>query len=131
MNSIIIGLFKSALYLIPFIITYLIFKYEYRKNQNKKISLQKSVNYSTVIYLMGVLYLFNEMFGSFFIGYLLIIFLIALSIILVLQMKNNNEVILIKGLKRLWKISFLIFLGAYVILLFSKLTMFIYQAYLL
>src|SRR5699024_12763643 len=106
MNSTIIGLLKSAFYLIPFIITYLIFKYEYRKNQNKKISLQKSVNYSTVIYLMGVLYLFNEMFGSFFIGYILITFLIILSFILFMQITNNNYVIFIKSFISLYYITY-------------------------
>lgn len=131
MSSIMIGLFKGVLYLMPFIITYLIFRNKYRKNHNKKISLQKTIDYSTVIYLIGVLYLFNNMFGSYFIGYIIIVFLIVLSIILVLQLKYKNEVVLIKGLKGLWKLSFLIYLGIYVLLLFSKLAMYIYQVYIL
>lgn len=108
---------KIVFYLFPFIITFIIYRFIYRKKQNVKKAMKKTITYSTLIYIISVLYLIRMLFGSYFIGYILIILISLLGLILVIQWKNGEEVLLWSGIKVLWRFCFLLFFMSYLSLL--------------
>ncbi|HLR59346.1 MAG TPA: DUF3397 family protein [Pseudogracilibacillus sp.] len=130
MTSIFVENWKALLYGIPFLVTYLIYRFEYRKKGVKKIAAHQSITYSTLFYILGALYLIHKMFESYFIGYILIGLILLLGLILINQWKNDNEVILLKGIKKMWRYCFLVFFMSYFFLLIYHLGKFIYKTFI-
>src|SRR5699024_12686778 len=118
-------------YLIPFVLTYFIYRFSYHKQGNKQKAIYKTITLSTLFFIIGTLLIIHYMFGSYFIGYILIGFLLLLGFILILRWKYYNEVILLKGVKIVWRVSFLIFLARYLILIIFNLSKCIYTPYFL
>lgn len=130
MSSLFVENWKGLFYIIPFLITYLIYRFEYRRKGVKKQSAHRSITYSTLFYILGTLSLIHAMFDSYFIGYILIIFILLLGLILIIQWKIYNEVILLKGIKIVWRFCFLVFFISYFVLLIYNLNGFIYKIFL-
>lgn len=131
MLDLIVENWKVIYYIIPFFMTFLLYRIVYRRSFDEKKATLKSIAYSTIFYIIGVLNIIYGMFNNYFIGYILIIAIVILAIILINQWKNNNEVVLTKGLKSLWKLCFLFFFVSYLGLLLFKIGMFIYLEYIL
>src|SRR5690625_7192306 len=129
MSDLLIENWEVIFYLIPFVLTYYIYHCSYDKQGNKQKAIYKTITLSTLFFIIGTLLTIHSMFGSYFIGYILIGFLLVLGFILVLQWKYYNEVILLKGVKIVWRFSFLIFLASYLILIIFNLSKFIYKTY--
>src|SRR5699024_6996443 len=116
-------------YLIPFVLTYFIYRFSYHKQGNKQKAIYKTITLSTLFFIIGTLLIIHSMFGSYFIGYILMSFLLLLVFILIFHCKYYNDVILLKGVKIVWLFSFLIFLVSYLILIIFNLSKFIYKTY--
>jgi len=129
MSDLLIENWEVIFYLIPFVLTYFIYRFSYHKQGNKQKAIYKTITLSTLFFIIGTLLIIHSMFGSYFIGYILIGFLLLLGFILILQWKYYNEVILLKGVKIVWRFSFLIFLASYLILIIFNLSKFIYKTY--
>lgn len=130
MSSLFVENWKGLIYIIPFLITYLVYRFEYRKKGVKKRAAHRSITYSTLFYMLGTLSIVHAMFDSYFIGYILIGLILLLGLILIIQWKNYNEVILVKGIKIVWRICFLVFFISYLILLIYNLGKFIYETFI-
>lgn len=130
MTSIFVENWKAFLYAIPFLVTYLIYKFEYRRKGVQKIAAHQSITYSTLFYILGALYLIHKMFESYFIGNILIGLILLLGLILINQWKNDNEVILLKGIKKMWRFCFLVFSMSYFFFLIYHLSKFIYKTFI-
>lgn len=130
MSSLLAENWKGILYIIPFLITYLVYRFEYRRKQDERRATHRSIAYSTLFYMMGTLYIIHIIFAEYFIGYILIGLIVLLAIILITQWKNNNEVILLKGIKILWRFCFLMFFTSYLSLLIYNLGVFIYKNFI-
>lgn len=126
MSSLIFDNWQILFLLIPFLITYFIYRFVYIKKHDEKQAMQRAVNYSTIFYIIGVLYIIHYMFESYFIGYILIGLISLLGLILIKQWKNGEEVVLFKGIKVLWRLCFLLFLISYISLLLFQIVQFIY-----
>src|SRR5699024_11615424 len=113
MSDLLIENWEVIFYLIPFVLTYFIYRFSYHKQSNKQKAIYKTITLSTLFFIIGTLLIIHSMVGSYFIGYILIGFLLLLGFILILQWKYYNEVILLKGVKIVWRFSFLIFLASY------------------
>src|SRR5699024_10188713 len=113
MSDLLIENWEVIVYLIPFVLTYFIYRFSYHKQGNKLNTIYKTITLSTLFFIIGTLLIIHSMYGSHFIGYILIGFLLLLGFILILQWKYYNEVILVKGVKIVWRFSFLIFLASY------------------
>lgn len=129
MSDLLIENWEVIFYLIPFILTYLIYRFSYQKQGVKKRAIHQMITFSTLFYIIGTLLIFHSMFGSYFIGYILIGFLLLLGIVLIIQWKYYNEVILLKGVKIVWRFFFIIFLASYLILIIFNFSKFIYETY--
>src|SRR5699024_12333939 len=129
MSDLLIENWEVIFYLIPFVLTYFIYRFSYHKQGNKQKAIYKTITLSTIFFIIWILFIIYSMFGSYFIGYILIGFLLLLGFILILQWKYYNEVILLKGVKIVWRFSFLIFLASYLILIIFNLSKFIYKTY--
>src|SRR5699024_693881 len=165
MSDLLIENWEVIFYLIPFVLTYFIYRFSYHKQGNKQKAIYKTITLSTLFFIIGTLLIIHSMFVSYFIGYILIVFLflfgfililicnsfilfiihsiffsyfnvyilicflLLLRFILILQWKYYNEVILLKGVKIVWRFSFLIFLASYLILIIFNLSKFIYKTY--
>src|SRR5699024_4186060 len=129
MSDLLIESWEVIFYLIPFVLTYFIYRFSYHKQGNKQKAIYITITLSTLFFIIGTLLIIHSMFGSYFIGYILIGFLLLLGFILILQWKYYNEVILLKGVKIVWRFSFLIFLASYLILIIFNLSKFIYKTY--
>ncbi|WP_026906017.1 DUF3397 domain-containing protein [Paucisalibacillus globulus] len=95
------------------ILTYYSLKLIY---QNPIKAFQKAISWTTIIYILEVNTMFSYLFGRSFLGYIIVLMLCVLTIVIVLQWKNNVEINYQKALKLLWRISFLIFFVLYIIL---------------
>src|SRR5699024_3729192 len=112
-------------YLIPFVLTYFIYRFSYHKQGNKQKAIYKTITLSTLFFIIGTLLIIHSMFGSYFIGYILIGFLLLLGFIFILQWKYYNDVILFEGVKVVWWFSFLFFFIGYILIGFLLLLGFI------
>jgi hypothetical protein len=84
--------------------------------QNPIKAFQKAISWTTIIYILAVNTMFSYLFGRSYLGYIIVLMLCVLTIVIVLQWKNNVEINYQKALKLLWRISFLIFFVLYIIL---------------
>lgn len=130
MISLFVESLKVVIFLIPFLITYLVYRIVYSRTANERKAIHRSIAYSTLFYLIGTLYFIHAIFDKYFISYILIGFIALLGLILIIQWKNNNEVVLLKGIKTLWRFSFLLFLMSYLILIIYNLGAFIYKTFI-
>src|SRR5690625_766599 len=129
MSDLLIENWEVIFYLIPFVLTYFIYCFSYHKQGNKQKAIYKTITLSTLFFIIGTLLIIKSMLASSFTGFIFIGFLLLLGFILIIQWKYYNEVILLKGVKIVWRFSFLIFLASYLILIIFNLSKFIYKTY--
>src|SRR5690625_3416986 len=108
MSDLLIENWEVILYLIPFVLTYFIYRFSYHKQGNKQKAIYKTITLSTFFFIIGTLLIIHLMFGSYFIGYILIGFLLLLGFILILQWQYYNVEIILKGVKIVLRLNFLI-----------------------
>lgn len=96
-----------------------------RFSGSKWKALHKSVQWTAIFYMIAVVALIKMMFGYLFIGYSIILLIVILATILIIQWKKDTEVVLLNGLKLMWRISFLIFSITYLGLIIYKVILFI------
>lgn len=107
----------TFLMIIPIFSTWLFYVIgkKFRKYEWK--AFQFAVNWTTIFYLIATNILLYQIFEQQFIGITIIVMLFLLAIILIIQRKKRTEVVLWKGIKLLWRLCFLIFFVAYVLLI--------------
>lgn len=102
---------------VPIIFTILIYIIVRKISRSSKKAVHKSVNYSTIMYIIAVILLVQNIFDKSILGIVLIFMLIVLAILVFFQWKNNMDVQFKKAIKILWKICFLVFMILYVCLI--------------
>jgi len=102
------------LMVIPILLTYVSYKgiYVIRKKKWKAIHL--SVQFTAIFYVIAVSIMIKVIFQLNVTSYIIIFHIAMLSILLIIQWKTKTEVILIDGLKLLFRLSFLIFFLPYI-----------------
>lgn len=107
---------------LPILATWLIYRMSYRIIGSKKRAMILSINWTTVLYMIAVVVMLMINFEKHFIGLILGVMLIGLSIIIIFQWKTKTEVIFSRAVKILWRICFLCFSFAYICLVFFSIT---------
>lgn len=97
----------------PLFATVIIYQVRFMFGQNNWKAVHAATQWSSVFYILAVVFLLRQLFGSYYIGSLLIMLICLLAIILIIQWKVQTEVLLLKGMKVLLRISFLLFGIAY------------------
>src|SRR5690625_2080977 len=99
MSDLLIENWEVIFYLIPFVLTYFIYRFSYHKQGNKQKAIYKTINLSTLFFIIVTLLIIHSIFGSYFIGYVLSGILLYLGFILIIKWKYYIEVIFIKYVK--------------------------------
>src|SRR5690625_1336142 len=76
---------------------------------------QKAVDWSTPLYILSVYNLYKMYFSGPLFSYILVFVLIILSFLLIYQRNRDNEVILSRAVKIVWRLCFLLFSSLYVV----------------
>jgi len=103
--------------IIPILCTIVIYQIRFQLVKNNWRAIHTTVQLSALFYIAAVASLLKVLFDSYYIGSILIILIVVLAIILIFQWKKHTEVVLLKGLKILARLSFLVFGLCYVLLL--------------
>lgn len=109
----------------PIFLSLFIYYISVRLSGSKWKAIHKSVQMTAIFYIIAVALLIKLMFDLRFIGYISIFLIVMLGTILIIQWKKNTEVVLLNGLRLLWRISFLIFFILYVGLITYMIVLFI------
>lgn len=110
--------FVSFFITIPIFATVLVYMLAVKVLHRKRLTaVHTAVNWTTILYVITVAILFDIIFGYSFIGWLFVIFIILLAMIIIYQWKTHTDVEFLKALRIIWRISFLLFLMLYVILI--------------
>ncbi|WP_268801929.1 DUF3397 family protein [Ornithinibacillus halophilus] len=103
--------------MIPLPLTLLFYRVFLWIFKHKVKSFHKSMNWTTLFYIIAVDLLLVELFSGQFIGYILLILLSILLMIVIIQWKREIDINHFKAIKLMWRISFLTFSISYIILL--------------
>lgn len=123
-------LIDNILYIIvglPILISIVIYFLGVRFTKNKWKSIHKMVQWTAIFYIVADIILIKMILNVQVIGYTLIIIILILAFIIVAQWKKENEVSLIKGLRLMWRINFLLFVTLYIGLLVYELIIYLLQ----
>src|SRR5690625_262119 len=124
MKSFIVSYGYNILISIPIMMSMFIYFLGVHFSKNKWKAIHKSTQWSAVFYIIAVALLLKHLFTFSFLGYILIFLITLLSTILIIQWKKDTEVILLDGLRVMWRSSFLIFFILYLGLITYKLIQF-------
>lgn len=98
---------------IPFVVTILIYLVATKLYHHKLKAIHTSVNWTTLLYIIAVSLMFQNIIGRSLIGWMIILFISALAIMIIFQWKSGAEVEFRKALKIVWRLSFLLFVLLY------------------
>ncbi|MFC4023250.1 DUF3397 domain-containing protein [Oceanobacillus longus] len=109
--------FISLFITLPIFATISIYLISVKVLHSKKLkAVHTAVNWTTILYIIVVVILFDLIFGRIFIGWIIVFFIISLSIIITYQWKTGTEVELGKAIRVIWRFSFILFLMLYILL---------------
>lgn len=112
-----INFLPYLLIVLPILSTVIIYQIRFNVVGNQWKAIHTAVQLSAIFYVAAVVSLFKLLFGSYFIGYTLILLICVLAGLLIWQWKKEMEVVFLKGLKFLSRIIFLSFFIGYIFLL--------------
>jgi len=99
----------------PFVVTYIIYFFVNFFTKYEMKAFQKAVDWSTPLYILSVYNLYKMYFSGPLFSYILVFVLIVLSFLLIYQRNRDNEVILSRAVKIVWRLCFLLFSSLYVV----------------
>lgn len=102
---------------LPVIVTVSLYYVGVRISGSKWKVIHKTVQWSAIFYIIAVSILLSMILQRAVFGYVLIFLIIVLAATLIIQWRKKTEVILMDGLRLLWRISFLLFFLTYIGLL--------------
>ena len=98
---------------IPFLASLLVYMVSMVLDRNKLKAIRMVVNWTTLFYIIAVTIMLSLIFNLSFIGIVLILLLAILTIIIFIQWKTKRDVEIMRAVKLLWRISFLLFFMLY------------------
>lgn len=98
---------------LPLIFTFLFYLFTRLFNLHQWRSIHLTAQWSAPVLVAGVIYLIYELYDVFILSYVLISFILFLSVHLIIQWKRYLEVSLQKAIVLLLRIAFLLFFLAY------------------
>lgn len=101
----------------PFALTILIYVVNKLFGVHPLKAFHRSMAWSTVFYIFVVIQMTLMFYNKVFIGIIALVFLIALSVIIILQRKKETDVQIKKASRLLWRICFLLFILLYIALI--------------
>lgn len=100
----------------PIFATLLVYWLAVKLYRYKLQAIHAVVNWTTALYIIADVMFIDFIFMWEVGGIILIGLIILLAFIIIMQWRRQNEVLFLKAFKLLWRISFLVFLMVYIIL---------------
>ncbi|WP_339178405.1 DUF3397 domain-containing protein [Oceanobacillus sp. FSL W7-1293] len=100
----------------PFIITFLAYGITKLRKQHTWKAVHNAVQWSAIFFILGVGVLLQLLFDRSFFGWIILLFLISLTGILIHQYQKQSDVEISKAIKIVWRSAFLLFSSAYLVL---------------
>src|SRR5699024_1602601 len=110
--------FIAGMITLPMIVTLIMYWGALNFSFHKLKALHFAVHWSCLLYIIADLILIRIIFNQQVVGIVLLCFLCLFTIIVINQCKVKNEVNFSKGIKLVWRMSFLFFLMMYICLFF-------------
>lgn len=113
---------ESIIYVLAFLIvfpipaTLFIYWFAVKMYRHTLKAIHAAVNWTTFIYIITDIIYIDFIFARQVGGIVLIGLISLLAVIIIMQWRKQNEVLLFKAFKLLWRISFLVFLPLYILL---------------
>ncbi|MFF2445951.1 DUF3397 domain-containing protein [Neobacillus sp. NPDC058068] len=106
----------TVVFTLPFIGSILVYLLIKLTTKNKRKSIHKALDYTTILYIIAVHFLIITISGK-SLSWLIILFMILIAMVfVVVHWKVKQEIILIKVAKGFWRFNFIIFFLAYITL---------------
>src|SRR5690554_2210561 len=106
----------ACLITFPFLSTLLIYKVSKKIVRHKLHALHLAINWTTILYILATIIMLNNIFEQQFIGIILGLILFLLAIIIIWQWKTKTEILFNRAIKIMWRLCFLIFFVAYMMI---------------
>ncbi|MFD2749366.1 DUF3397 domain-containing protein [Virgibacillus siamensis] len=103
----------------PVIVTWVVYFIGAKLYRQKWKAIHKAVNWTTSLYIIAVLIMLKQIFGSSFFGLILIVVLTIFTVIAVLHWRLHTEVVFHNVFKIFWRVCFLLFVFIYFVLVVS------------
>jgi len=102
----------------PFIITFLAYWITKLRKKHTWKAVHNAVQWSAIFFVLGVGVLLQLLFDRSFFGWIILLFLISITGILIHQYRKQSDIEVSKAIKIVWRSAFLLFSSAYLILSF-------------
>ncbi|MYL46552.1 DUF3397 family protein [Virgibacillus halodenitrificans] len=101
---------------LPILATWFTYLIARKVGKTKIKAIHITVYVTTILYIIAVAMLFKIIVGHTHLGYLAVLVLSVLCIIIFYQWRYNTEIVIFKAIILTWRITFLLFLFAYLLL---------------
>lgn len=115
MNSA-IAWFFATLITVPLVAFYLIYIITVKTTKSKIISIKLTVDLSTILFILAVYFIAHEIWNISLFWFLLLTVISVAIIFTIIHWKFSNDIYLPKLLKGIWRLNFILFFLAYIIL---------------
>ncbi|WP_174613152.1 DUF3397 domain-containing protein [Virgibacillus ihumii] len=101
---------------VPVAVTLIVYVIGVKVYRQKWKAIHKAVSWTTLLYIIAVLVMLQQIFDSSFIGIWVIVLLSIFTVIAVVHWKLYTEVVFYKVFKIFWRVCFLLFVLLYIVL---------------
>ncbi|WP_197046673.1 DUF3397 domain-containing protein [Oceanobacillus salinisoli] len=108
---------------IPAIASVIVYIISLKIFHSTKRAVHTSVNWTTLLYIIAVNLLIQNLFHMSTTGFILLFMLIVLTLTILYQWRNHMDIEFKKAFRILWRISFLLFMFSYVCLVITGIIM--------
>lgn len=121
MKSAMLYVVPVIIFLLPPLATIILYKISHHLFRDQWRAIHFAAEASAILYIAIVMFLLQKYVHVHMVGYISIGLLTLLSVVLIIQWKQQSDVMLGKGLKVLMRFSFLVFGFSYILMLFYAL----------
>lgn len=106
----------ACLIVFPFVFTGLVYYLNKILGVHPLKAFHRSMAWSTIFYILAVLQMLSLYFERLFIGVMICLFLLTLSVTMIVQHRQGADIYLKTASRLAWRICFLLFMVLYIIL---------------
>ena len=113
MNSFISSIITIFLTM-PLLGFFIIYLFNKLITKNTRKSFHKALDYSTILFILAVHFLFITIWGKSFFWWIFLVLILIAMVFVVINWKVKGEIVFTKVFKGFWRFNFLVFFLAYI-----------------
>jgi hypothetical protein len=106
----------TVFFTLPFLGTLFVFFVIKLVAKNSRKSLQKALDYTTILFIISVHFLIVTIWGKSFFWLIILVMIFIAMVFVFVHWKVKEEIVLKKVMKGFWRFNFILFLLAYIAL---------------